>query len=98
MPRRLLFAALVTLPPAVEAGSLHGVGFGSAVELAAQASTTGPLGVFHDLRWIAVYHDSWLLFVVELLVAFAARTALGTGLVALAWPRGVPRPGARELV
>ncbi|GAA2704635.1 hypothetical protein ACFY2R_09570 [Micromonospora olivasterospora] len=54
--------------------------------------------MFHDLRWVLVYHDSWFSFAAELVAAVVVRGLLCTGCVALAWPGDVPRPPLRRLV
>lgn len=58
----------------------------SSVALATQGSAPPPFDLFHDLRWIVVYHESWFGFAVELLGALAVRSALLTVLVRAAWP------------
>ncbi len=58
-----------------------------ALGLAAQASAPTPVDVFHDLRWLVVYHDGWVSFAVELLAVVALRVAFTTAAVAFAWPR-----------
>ena len=65
---------------------------------APQVSAPAPFDVFHDLRWLAVYVPSWLVFAVALGAFFAARTAITAVLVAHAWPTSVARPSRRELV
>lgn len=73
-----LVAALVPDPP---------------VALGAQVSAPEPLGVFHDLRWLLVFHRSWVGFALGALALLAFRSTMSTLLVVAAWPRGVPRPG-----
>ncbi|HJT38454.1 MAG TPA: hypothetical protein VJ818_08520, partial [Actinomycetota bacterium] len=67
----------------------------SARALAPQASALGPFGVFHDLRWILVYHRSWMFFIAELLVAIVVRGVLIGVFVRESWPEGAPKPSAR---
>jgi hypothetical protein len=76
------------------------VAFGpaSAVPLAPQVSAPAPFGVFHDLRWLLVYHPSWQLFVVGAGVVLAARVTLDVMLVRAAWPRAVETPGTHAHV
>lgn len=96
--RRLVaLLALTAGPAAAEAVALRAGGLGASVALAPQASAVSPLGVFHDLRWIFVYHDSWLAFAAELLAGVAVRSALVTAIVVAAWPADRPRPPARVL-
>src|SRR3954452_2791729 len=67
----------------------------SSVALATQASAPPPFDLFHDLRWLVVYHDSWAGVAFELLAVLVLRTALLSVLVRTAWPRDVaPEPVA----
>jgi hypothetical protein len=55
-----------------------------------------PFGLFHDLRWLLVYHSSWTMFVLEWFVLLFLRAWLDTALTRLAWPDGVSMPALRE--
>ncbi len=67
----------------------------SALGLATQVSAPAPFDLFHDLRWLVVYHESWFGFAFELLAILAVRTALLTVMVRAAWPNDVaPEPVA----
>ncbi|MFJ6196869.1 hypothetical protein [Micromonospora sp. NPDC092111] len=90
--RLVALFALAALPPAVEAVILVRLGFIAAEGLSPQVTAVWPYDTYHDLRWLYVYHDSWANFVVGLLLVIGFRGVLTTGLVALAWPRDVPRP------
>ena len=46
----------------VEALCLVAFGPDGALALAPQVSAPEPFGVLHDLRWLAVFHRSWLAF------------------------------------
>ena len=59
--------------------------------LSAQLTALPPLAVFHDLRWLYGYQQSWPGFVALLAALIVARAALNTVVVRLAWP---VRPGA----
>ena len=59
--------------------------------LSAQLTALPPLAVFHDLRWLYGYQQSWPGFVLLLAALIVARSALNTLVVRLAWP---VRPGA----
>lgn len=74
------------------------LGDGARPALAPQASALSPFGIFHDLRWISVYHDSWVGYALEVLGMLAVRSILTSVSVALAWPERVPRPDARRLL
>jgi len=69
---------------------------GGAAAITPQVVAPAPLGVYHDLRWLLVYHPSWLVLVVGLAALVAFRAALDTWLVRCAWPRDVPSPDRRE--
>lgn len=97
-PRTPLLLALTAGPAAAEAAILAVLGDRAAVGRAAQVTAPSPFGVFHDLRWVFVYHDSWLAFAAELLGAVAVRTLLGVAIVVLVWPAERSRPPMRRLV
>lgn len=84
--------------PAIEAALLVAVGPASAAALAPQVAAPAPYGVFHDLRWLLVYHWSWISFALLAAVLIAARAAIDVALVRAAWPRGLDRPGWREML
>ena len=63
--------------------------------LAAQVTAVPPLAVFHDLRWLFGYQQSWPTFALLLTGLIVARTAVNATLVLLAWPADRPRPTAR---
>jgi hypothetical protein len=54
--------------------------------LAPQVTALPPLAIFHDLRWLYSTQRSWLWFALLLAGLVAARSALNTVLVRLAWP------------
>ena len=67
----------------------------SSLGLATQVSAPPPFGVFHDLRWIVVYHQSWIGLAGELLAFLVIRSLLTARVPA----RGVAaRLGARAMV
>jgi hypothetical protein len=63
----------------------------STLGLSTQLSAPPPFDVFHDLRWIVVYQESWFGLALELAAFVALRAALTTVLVRAAWPAGVPQ-------
>ncbi|MEU8371593.1 hypothetical protein AB0C22_00520 [Micromonospora sp. NPDC048894] len=97
-PRLLALCALAAVPPAIEAVLLVHFGFVAAEGLSSQVTAVWPYDTYHDLRWLYVYHDSWAEFLVGLLLLVGFRGLLTTGLVALAWPPEVDRPGLRWLL
>src|SRR6266545_3199131 len=87
-----LLAVCIALPM-IEVGLLWGVGLTSALGIAPSVTAPVPFATFHDLRWLMVYHRSWLGFAIEGLALLAFRGALTALLVRLAWPGGVARAG-----
>ncbi len=63
--------------------------------LSPQASAPPAFGVFHDLRWLMVYHSSWPAFLGEAVAAVLVRGLLSAAIVHLVWPPTAPRPGFR---
>jgi hypothetical protein len=60
--------------------------------LAPQVTALPPLAIFHDLRWLYSAQRSWLWFALLLAGLLAARSALNTMLVRLAWPTHLTPP------
>src|SRR6266568_7448573 len=92
-----LLAVCIALPM-IEVGLLWGVGLTSALGIAPGVTAPVPFATFHDLRWLMVYHRSWLGFAVEALALLAFRGVLTALLVRLAWPGGVARPSPAVLI
>jgi hypothetical protein len=82
----------------LEAGLVLGLDHGARPTLAPQASAVAPFGVFGDLRWVSVYHDSWLSLAGELVAMLLVRGALTAMSVALAWPAHLEGPTFRRLL
>ena len=78
--------------PVVEVAVLWAIGLSSALGIAPGVTAPAPFATFHDLRWLMVYHRSWLGFGLEAVAMLAFRGAMTALLVGLAWPRSVPRP------
>ncbi len=76
----------------LEALVVIAVGIPDASALAPQVSAPTPFDIFHDLRWLLVYHPSWWAFGLELAALVALRSALTVAIVRAAWPHGVARP------
>jgi hypothetical protein len=74
------------LAPAAEVAALHAIGLSSAASLAPQITAPPPFDLFHDLRWIAVYHSSWWLLALELVVALILRSLWVAYVVQRSWP------------
>lgn len=95
--RRLLLLLCIG-PNLLEAALLIWRGPSSGLSLAPQATAVVPFGVFHDLRWLVVYHDSWLSFVLEATGLVLARGII-TGLtIREAWPESRPRPSLTRVI
>jgi hypothetical protein len=84
--------------PVVEVALLWMLGFTSALGIAPAVTAPAPFATFHDLRWLMVYHRSWPEFAVEAAAMVVFRGAVTALLVALAWPKAVPRPSAAQLL
>ncbi len=95
--RRLLIALSAGLA-ALEALLVVMIGPPAAAALAPQLVAPAPFGVFHDLRWLLVYHSSWFGFAVELWLVLGIRTFLDALLTRAAWPHDIERPPWREHV
>jgi hypothetical protein len=83
--------------PVLEALILGVIGASGAQALAPQASAPAPFGVFHDLRWLLVFHPSWHAFALELAALIAVRSTITALLLRAAWPIGKDAPGPRRL-
>jgi hypothetical protein len=83
---------------ALEAALLSHLGVQSGAGLAPQVNAPAPFGVFHDLRWLIVYHNSWPGFLAEASAVLFARGLLTALTVREAWPDDIPRPSPRVLI
>lgn len=92
-----LLAVCIALP-VLEVALLWRVGLSSALGIAPGATAPVPFATFHDLRWLMVYHRSWVGFAVEAGALLVFRSGLTALLVWLAWPGGVARPSVAVLV
>ncbi|HEY8215879.1 MAG TPA: hypothetical protein VIH82_02005 [Acidimicrobiia bacterium] len=80
---------------ALEAGLIVAIGPADAAPIAPQVAAPAPFGVFHDLRWLLVYHPSWAVFAMGAVVLVVGRAALDCALVRAAWPHDRARPSPR---
>jgi hypothetical protein len=94
--RDLLVLAIAL--PVVEAAVLWARGLTTSVALAPQITAPAPFAVFHDLRWLLVYHSSWPTFAAESLVALGFRVAVVAAFVRAAWPYDNGPPDTAGLV
>ena len=81
---RLLIPAVAG--PMAETGILLALGARGAAALGPQVTAPPPFDVFHDLRWVSVYHNSWVGFVLEIALVLCLRSAYTAWLVQRAWP------------
>src|SRR5207237_7870030 len=95
--RRRLIAVAVGLP-VIETALVWAFGLDTALGIAPQASAPAPFDVFHDLRWLLVYHRSWLGLVLEAAAFIAFRTAFTVFMVRAAWPEGEEPPPLGRMV
>jgi hypothetical protein len=89
--------------PVVETAVLRAVGPAGSAALAPQVTAPPPFDLFHDLRWISVYHDSWWTLAAELGAMLALRSAYVAWIVQAAWPQDrdappMPRAALRAAV
>lgn len=96
--RLVALLVLAAVPPGAVAAILVAVDFRSALLPAPQASSVWPYDSYHDMRWLLVYHKSWLGFAVEFVLMVLARGVYSGTLSALAWPKKIARPSLRWLI
>ncbi len=84
--------------PVLETAVLLALGISSGLALAPQVTAIGPLGVFHDLRWLLVFHDSFAAFAAGLALLVAFRSMLTAVQVWAAWPHRSAAPSFRSLL
>lgn len=82
----------------VEVVAVHLSGLSAATGLAPQLTAPAPFGVFHDVRWLLVFHPSWLGFVLEALALLAFRGGLTAVMLREAWPKDAERPPFRTFL
>lgn len=91
-PRLLLLTMSGTL---LETLILWRTGLTTSLGLAAGVTAPPPFDVFHDVRWVAVYHWSWASIAWEAVLLVLFRSAVNTVLIREAWPLDKPVPGWR---
>jgi hypothetical protein len=55
-----------------------------------QITAPPPFDIFHDLRWISVYHNSWAVLALELVAVICLRSLWAAWVVQQAWPQDAP--------
>jgi hypothetical protein len=94
-PRLVAYPRLIVLAvglPVLEVLFLSAIGPSGSEAVAPQTSALAPFGVFHDLRWLLVFHPSWLAFALEMAALIVVRSAVMALLVRAAWPIGQRPP------
>lgn len=94
----ILLTAVTAVPAMIEAAAMEWTRMTGMTGLAPQISAPVGYAAFHDLRWIFVYQPGWGTFAAEVVVVLAVRSLLNAAIIALAWPKSVPRPGFRRLL
>jgi len=88
--------AVAVAGPVLETALLWAFGLETALGIAPQATAPAPFDVFHDLRWLLVYHRSWVGLGVEALAFVAFRTVMTAFMVRAAWPDDAEAPSLRR--
>ena len=95
-PRRLrdrpALVALCIGAPLLELAVLWAFKSGTDTALAPQVTALPPLGAWHDLRWLIVFHNSWIGLGSELCLLVAFRSAVDALLAVCAWPHRGEHP------
>ena len=90
------------LAPVAETAVLWFLGPKGSAALGPQVTAPPPFDLFHDLRWISVYHNSWPLLAVELVAIVVLRGLYIAWMIQGAWPRDdrppMPRSALRAAV
>jgi hypothetical protein len=90
-PWKLVLPAV--LGPVAETAIVLHTGPAAAAALGPQVSAPPPFDIFHDLRWISVYHNSWVVLALELVGVVCLRSLWAAWVVHRAWPdRASPPP------
>lgn len=85
---KLLLPAV--LGPVVETAVVWSLGPRDSAAMGPQLTAPPPFDLFHDLRWISVYHNSWPLLALELVGMLVFRSLYVAWIVQAAWPRDRP--------
>jgi hypothetical protein len=70
-----------------EVALVRTLGPAGSAALGPQVTAPPPLDLFHDLRWISVFHDSWIILALELVAVVVLRSLWVGWMVQRAWPR-----------
>ena len=97
-PSHWLLLLLCVVPPVAESVLVLILIPGSPPTLSSQASALAPLGVFHDLRWLGSYANSWPTFAALVAAILVGRGVLTALSVRLAWPATARPPAMGRLI
>ena len=87
MLRRHPWVFVITvLLPLAELAVLQAVNLPRSAPLAPHMSATAPFEVFHDLRWLLVWHDGWWWLLAGAAGAVVVRSLVTALIVRAAWP------------
>jgi hypothetical protein len=84
--RRWELLVPAVLAPVAETAAALTFGPRAGASLGPQVTAPPPFDLFHDLRWISVYHNSWLTLALELVVMVGLRSAYVAWVVQRSWP------------
>lgn len=87
---RAIVSETSALIAAAETAVLLTVGPAGSAALGPQISAPPPFDLFHDLRWVSVYHRSWIDLAAAALLIIVFRSAYVAWMVHKAWPRDDP--------
>lgn len=76
------------LAPVAETSIALALGPRAGASLGPQVTAPPPFDLFHDLRWISVYHNSWVSLALELVALVVLRSAYVSWIVQRSWPAG----------
>jgi len=82
------------LAPVGETAAALMLGPRAGASLGPQVSAPPPFDLFHDLRWISVYHNSWLTLALELVGMVVLRSAFVAWILQRTWPHRAGAPPA----
>jgi hypothetical protein len=90
--RRWELLVPAVLAPVAETAAALIIGPKTGASLGPQLSAPPPFDVFHDLRWISVYHNSWATLALELIAMVVLRSAYVAWILQRTWPRASGAP------
>jgi hypothetical protein len=88
--RRWPLVVPAVLAPVAETAILLQLGPSGAASMGPQITAPPPFDIFHDLRWISVYHNSWAVLALELVGVICLRSLWTAWVVQHAWPDRAP--------